>query len=221
LRFDESETSRLFSDAYRLPLETDVLHDLQLRTDGWAASLQLVKTAVDGKTPNEVRDFVQSLSGADGDLYDYLAEEVVGDLPSDLRSFLLRVALLEEIDADAACVAASVASSDAQRLLGDGHRLGLLSRGVGLVATWRLHPLVREFLLARLQVDLGEIGIVELHRHLAIALEPRSWRLAARHWAAAGDADKVRRAVCSAIPTVIGTGDFATADDLVARFPDP
>jgi len=221
LRFDESETSRLFSDAYRLPLETDVLHDLQLRTDGWAASLQLVKTAVDGKTPNEVRDFVQSLSGADGDLYDYLAEEVVGDLPSDLRSFLLRVALLEEIDADAACVAASVASSDARRLLGEGHRLGLLSRGVGLVATWRLHPLVREFLLARLQVDLGVLGIVELHRHLAIALEPRSWRLAARHWAAAGDADKVRRAVCSAIPTVIGTGDFATADDLVARFPDP
>ena len=221
LRFDESETSRLFSDAYRLPLETDVLHDLQLRTDGWAASLQLVKTAVDGKTPNEVRDFVRSLSGADGDLYDYLAEEVVGDLPSDLRSFLLRVALLEEIDADAACVAASVTSSDARRLLGEGHRLGLLSKGAGLVATWRLHPLVREFLLARLQVDLGVIGIIELHRHLAIALEPRSWRLAARHWAAAGDADKVRRAVCSAIPTVIGTGDFATADDLVARFPDP
>jgi LuxR family maltose regulon positive regulatory protein len=221
LRFDESETSRLFSDAYRQPLETDVLHDLQLRTDGWAASLQLVKTAIDGRTPAEVRDFVQSLSGADGDLYDYLAEEVVGDLPSDLRSFLMRVALLEEIDADAACVAASVASPDARRLLGEGHRLGLLSKGAGLVATWRLHPLVREFLLARLQLDLGKIGIVDLHRHLAIALEPRSWRLAAHHWAAAGDADKVRRAVCSAIPTVIGTGDFATADDLLARFPDP
>jgi len=221
LRFDESETSRLFSDAYRQPLATDVLRDLQRRTDGWAASLRLVKTAIDGRTPNEVRDFVQSLSGAEGGLYDYLAEEVVGDLPSDLRGFLLRVALLEEIDADAACVAASVTSSDARRLLGEGHRLGLLSKGVGQVATWRLHPLVREFLLARLQLDVGRIGIVELHRHLAIALEPRSWRLAARHWAAAGDADKVRRVVCSAIPTVIGTGDFATAYALVARFPDP
>lgn len=221
LRFDESETSRLFSEAYRQPLETDVLHNLQLRTDGWAASLQLVKTAVDGRTPMEVRDFVQSLNGADGDLHDYLSEEVVGELPSDLRNFLMRVALLEEIDADAACVASSVASSDARRLLDEGHRLRLLSKGAGLVATWRLHPLVREFLLARLQVDLGEVGIVELHRHLAVALEPRSWRLAARHWAAAGDADKVRRVVCSAIPTVIGTGDFAEADDLVARFPDP
>ena len=46
LRFDESETDRLFRDCYHHALEPDVLHDLQQRTDGWAASLQLVRTAV-------------------------------------------------------------------------------------------------------------------------------------------------------------------------------
>jgi LuxR family maltose regulon positive regulatory protein len=220
LRFDEAETDRLFRESYRQPLEPDVLHDLQARTEGWAASLQLVKTAVDGRSTAQVRAFVQSLSGAEGDLYDYLAEEVVGELKADLRGFLMRVALLEEIDPDIAAVAADVPVVGARRLLGHAQRLGLLSRGAGAVASWRLHPLVREFLLARLEAEVGQAGITDLHRDLASALEPQSWRLAARHWAAAGDADQVRRIVCSAVPTIIGTGDFAAAEELITRFPD-
>jgi LuxR family maltose regulon positive regulatory protein len=220
LRFDESETDRLFRESYHAPLEPDVLHDLQARTEGWAASLQLVKTAVDGRSTAQVRAFVQSLSGAEGDLYDYLAEEVVGELRADLRGFLMRVALLEEIDPETAAGAADVSSSEARRLIGQAQRLGLLSRGAGTVASWRLHPLVGEFLLARLEAEVGQAGITDLHRGLAAALEPQSWRLAARHWAAAGDADQVRRVVCSAVPTIIGTGDFAAAADLIKRFPD-
>ncbi len=220
LRFDETETGRLFRESYRQPLEPDVLHDLQARTEGWAASLQLVRTAVDGRSTAQVRAFVQSLTGAEGDLYDYLAEEVVGELKADLRGFLIRIALLAEIDADIAAVAADVGVAEARRLLGHAQRLGLLSRGAGAIASWRLHPLVREFLLARLEAELGQAGITGLHRGLASALEPQSWRLAARHWAAAGDADEVRRVVCAAVPTIIGTGDFAAAEDLITRFPD-
>jgi ATP/maltotriose-dependent transcriptional regulator MalT/DNA-binding SARP family transcriptional activator len=221
LRFDESETGRLFSESYHHPLEPDVLHDLQARTEGWAASLQLVKTAVDGRSPTQVRAFVQSLTGAEGDLYDYLAEEVVGELDTGLRGFLMRVALLEEIDPETAAVAAGVSCPEARRLLRRAERLGLLSKGIGAVASWGLHPLVREFLLARLEAELGQAEIIDLHRGLASSLEPQSWRLAAHHWAAAGDADQVRRIVCTAVPTIIGTGDFAAAEDLIACFPDP
>ncbi|MGD0122548.1 MAG: hypothetical protein ABSC46_08315, partial [Candidatus Limnocylindrales bacterium] len=105
LRFDEAETGRLFRDSYHHPLEPDVLRDLQARTDGWAASLQLVKTAVDGRSPGQVRSFVNSLSGAEGDLYDYLAEEVVGDLEPELRDFLVRTSILEDIEPETASVA--------------------------------------------------------------------------------------------------------------------
>jgi ATP/maltotriose-dependent transcriptional regulator MalT/DNA-binding SARP family transcriptional activator len=221
LRFDELETGQLFRESYHHPLEPDVLHDLQARTEGWAASLQLVKAAVDGRSPAQVREFVRSISGAEGDLYDYLAEEVVGELRGDIRRFLMRVALLEEIDPTTAAVAAGVPGAEARLLLGHAQRLGLLSKGAGSVASWRLHPLVREFLLARLEAELGRQGIIDLHRGLASALEPQSWRLAARHWAAAGDADQIRRVVCAAVPSIIGTGDFAAAEDFITRFPDP
>jgi ATP/maltotriose-dependent transcriptional regulator MalT/DNA-binding SARP family transcriptional activator len=221
LRFDESETDQLFRVSYNHPLEPDVLHDLQLRTEGWAASLQLVKAAVEHRAPVQVRAFVRTLTGAEGDLYDFLAEEVVGELPADLRNFLMRVALLEEADPETAAVAANVPWGDARRLLGQGQHLGLISMGVGAVSTWRLHPLVREFLLARLESEVGRAGIIQLHRGLAAALEPQSWRLAARHWAAADDAAEVRRVLCSAVSTIIGTGDLAAASDFMTRYPDP
>jgi DNA-binding SARP family transcriptional activator/tetratricopeptide (TPR) repeat protein len=220
LRFDESETGRLFRESYHHPLEPDVLHQIQARTEGWAASLQLVKAAVEGLSKAQVRAFVQSLTGAEGDLYDFLAEEVVGDLDADLRAFLMRVSLLEEIDAETAAQAAAVSLTDTGRLLGQAQKIGLLTKGVGTVGSWRLHPLVRDFLLARLEAEVGPAGVTELHRHLAVSLEPRSWRLAARHWAASGDDEDVRRVVCAALPTIIGTGDFAVAEELMIRFSD-
>jgi ATP/maltotriose-dependent transcriptional regulator MalT/DNA-binding SARP family transcriptional activator len=221
LRFIETETDELFRVSYNHPLEPDVLHDLQLRTDGWAASLQLVKAAVEHRQPGQVRSFVRTLTGAEGALYDFLAEEVVGELPPELRDFLMRVALLEETDPETAAVAAATPQVEARRLLAQAQRLGLISKGVGAIDTWRQHPLVREFLLARLELEVGQAGVVELHRGLAAALEPQSWRLAARHWAAAGDADEVRRVLCAAVATIIGTGDLVAASDLITRFPDP
>jgi ATP/maltotriose-dependent transcriptional regulator MalT len=221
IRFDEAETERLFRDSYHHALEPDVLHDLQLRTEGWAASLQLVKTAVDGRSPGQVRIFVDALSGAEGDLYDYLAEEVVGDLEPTLRDFLVRTAILEDIEPETAAIASGVSPARARRLLSDALQVGLMSRSGDQRSTWRAHPLVREFLLTHLETEVGECGVAEMHRQLAVVMEPRSWRLAARHWAAAGDADEVRRVVCAAAPTIIGTDDLAAAEEFITRFPDP
>src|SRR6476619_246518 len=85
LRFDAAETARLFSETYGRELEPDVLADVTARTEGWAASLQLVQAALRDRSPAEIRRFVRGLTGADQELYDYLAEEVVGDLPDDLQ----------------------------------------------------------------------------------------------------------------------------------------
>src|SRR5689334_14810191 len=69
LRFDASETARLFSETYGRALEPDVLADVSARTEGWAASLQLVHAALRDRSPSEIRRFVRSLSGADHELY--------------------------------------------------------------------------------------------------------------------------------------------------------
>ena len=45
-----------------------------------------------------MKRFVGKLSGARGDLHDYLAEEVVGADADDLQDFLMRASLLEAVD---------------------------------------------------------------------------------------------------------------------------
>ncbi len=220
LRFAPAETGQLFALAYH-PLEADILDDVQARTDGWAASLQLVKTAVEGRTTAQIRAFVRSLSGAEGHLYDYLAQEVVGELAPDLQHFLPRASLLDEIETETAATVAGVSEPVARRLIGDAQRIGLLSRAEGAGGSWRPHPLVREFLLARLEAEIGETGVMALHRSVATVFEPISWRLAARHWAAAGEAAEVRRVLSAAVPMIIATGDLGAAEDLMNAFPDP
>ena len=51
LRFDLDETERLFRDTYKRPLEPDVLADLADRTEGWAASLEMVNAALRDRSP--------------------------------------------------------------------------------------------------------------------------------------------------------------------------
>ena len=50
LRFDEDETERLFRETYSMPLEPGVASELVRRTEGWAASLQLVQSAIRGRS---------------------------------------------------------------------------------------------------------------------------------------------------------------------------
>src|SRR5512140_1047188 len=42
LRFDQAETERLFQDTYAMPIEAALIGEVSRRTEGWAASLQLV-----------------------------------------------------------------------------------------------------------------------------------------------------------------------------------
>lgn len=216
LRFDESETERLFRDSYSMPLEPGIASELAQRTEGWAASLQLVQSAIRGRSTAEIRSFVHSLSGAEGDLYDYLAEEVVGELPEDLQLFLMRTSVLETIDPEFGAVAAGLRPDDVRSLIEDAERAGLLSRrgSIGRHVV-RAHPLVRDFLLARLRRAVGDDGVASIHRRVAVAAEPLDWALSGRHFAAAGDPHDVRRVLHGAIDSILSSGAYATAATLL------
>ncbi len=97
------------------------------------------------------------LSGGDQELYDYLAEEVVGDLPQDLQAFLMRTSILQVVTPDLAGVATRLGAVEVSRLTAAAERVTLLGRRArGPRTELRYHPLVREFLEARLQRDFGE-----------------------------------------------------------------
>lgn len=220
LRFDAVETRRLFSESYGRTLEPDVLADVIARTEGWVASLQLVQAALRDRTPAEIRRFVRGLSGADRELYDYLAEEVVGDLPHDLQQFLMRTSILQLVTADLAAEVADLDPAETARLTQAAERLTLLSRpSRNVIAPQRYHPLVREFLEARLRSSAGDAAVADMHRRAARLASGIDWRVAAHHFREAGDLDDVATVVAAAIPEIMGSGQYVAACAFVDQVP--
>lgn len=221
LRFDTTETSRLFRETYELRLDDALLAELSSRTEGWAASLQLVRTAIRDRSPSERRAFIHSISGAEGELYDYLAEEVIGDQPLELQQFLMRTSVLEQIDPELASVAATIPRAAARIAIDAGEALGLFGRR-GTINRFhvRAHPLVRDFLQERLVRAVGPDGVATIHRAVAQVAESRDWRLAGHHYRAAGDMADARRVLAAAIETILATGAYAAAEELALSLPD-
>ncbi len=220
LRFDAAETARLFSETYGRELEPDVLADVAARTEGWAASLQLVQAALRDRSPAEIRRFVRGLTGADQELYDYLAEEVVGDLSEELQQFLMRTSILQVVTTEMACVVTGLDADGVTRLGTEAERLTLLSRRTRAArGPQRYHPLVREFLEARLRATLSAAAVADLHRRAAETAASIDWRVAAHHYREAGDLDSVALTIATAIPEIMGSGQHATATDEIDRVP--
>ena len=207
---------RLFRETYRHPLEADLLEDLARTTEGWAATLRLVETAVRGRSREDVRAVIQGLSARHGDLHDYLAEEVVGRMPTELQDFLERCALLLVATPQLAAAAADVSEADARRLLDVTEEAGLLSRrGRTGQAGRLLHPLVRSFLEGRLLDTVGQDGIAQIHVRIAAAAEPNSWWLAGHHYAAAGRHADVARVLSGSLEAILGSGGAQAAVELI------
>jgi len=220
LRFDPSETAKLFTETYGRRLDADVLADLAVRTEGWIASLQLVQAALRDRTPTEIRRFVRSLNGADHEMYDYLAEEVVGDLDEELQRFLMETSILQVVTPDLAEVASGRDAAEVARLTTAAERLTLLSRLSGGPRTHqRYHPLVREFLEARFRATDGVAAVADLHRRTAVAATATDWRIAAYHYREAGDTAEVLKVVGDAIPTIMGKGQYALAETFIGSIP--
>jgi ATP/maltotriose-dependent transcriptional regulator MalT/DNA-binding SARP family transcriptional activator len=221
LRFSEQETEALFSETYRRPLERDVVADLSTRTEGWAASLHLVQAALRDRSVREARAFVRGLSGAHAELYDYLAEEVVGELTVDHQEFLMRTSILQAVEQAQAAIVTEFEAGAVSKLIAESERLGLLSRRHERKRGGHsYHPLVREFLEARLHREAGAAVVSGLHRRVATWAEAHDWRTACHHFGQAGALADLRRVLEASIESIVATGDSALAAEYVARFPD-
>jgi DNA-binding SARP family transcriptional activator len=177
--------------------------------------LQLVRAALNDRDPSQVRAFISSLSGAEGHLYDYLAEEVIGDLEPGLQRFLMRTSLLETVDLVLGPVAAGISVDAAREYIDQAERQGLLGKGgsAGGYAV-RAHPLVRDFLVARLATSQIQGELLEIHSRIALAAEQFDWNVASRHYLAAERADEAERVLSHAIEAILATGAYESADDI-------
>ncbi len=217
LRFSREEAEALWAGAP----DTAQAGDLFERTAGWPAGLGLALVALRGRSGAAAAATTSAATGSarliDRHLYDYLAAEVLGDLPQPLHDFLLRVAVLHELTAGRA--AAVSGDSRAALWLDEIERRGLFATALeAQERTLVLHDLFRDALLARQALHLpGEAP--ELLRRAAAgetdALRRVGYLLRAGDWALAEDA------LDAAAPELLLHGSGGEVLRLVEQFPPP
>ena len=97
LRFTVEETGLFLNEQMALALSGQDVADLEARTEGWIAGLQLVALALQDR-PDRT-DRIAALTGSHRYLIDYLGQEVMARQTEEVRTFLLRTSVLEQFRA--------------------------------------------------------------------------------------------------------------------------
>lgn len=145
------------------PADLALLH---ARTEGWAVALQLARLWLErGRhKPDALKDF----SGRTTEMTDYLAEQIIADLPESLRDFLLETAILERFNAPLADAVRD--RDDSDELLERLRHFDALLVPLDDSREWfRYHHLFADFLLQRLKRSSAQ-RLVVLRRRAARAL---------------------------------------------------
>ena len=93
LRFSLLEAESMLNDVHGLGLTANTVKGLHDRTEGWAAGLYLAVLSIRGR--EDASGFVESITGSDRRVVDYLGAEVLGEQPAAELDFLLRTSVLD------------------------------------------------------------------------------------------------------------------------------
>jgi LuxR family maltose regulon positive regulatory protein len=162
LAFTPEETADFFLKQYSITLNPDQIVFLADTAEGWPIALPLIGQRL--QSGSNLEEALGQLSGTTGDLFTYLAQEVLAQHPEHIRQFLVETAVLHQMTAplcnklrqqsDSADILAYLLENDLFIVdLGDGHA--------------RYHHLFRELLLNQ----LDSAAIQALHLQAASLLK--------------------------------------------------
>jgi LuxR family maltose regulon positive regulatory protein len=230
LLFTDEETQELFRKVFDLELTPAQLAEYRERTHGWITALQLIRQVAQrqalargGREDAAARpDLSEILRQSELDIFDYFAEEVFADEAADAQALLLRISLLERVEADV-CGRLFPDASSAQLLP------ALVRRNVFMTVAgsdgrgeeYRLHPLFKDFLQRRLRAEIGQAGVAREHaRYAEFFVERKQWEQAIRHLLAAEDFGRAAIIIANKGQEWIATGAFTSLITFVEAIPE-
>jgi DNA-binding SARP family transcriptional activator len=186
LRFRSWEVEQLFHEVYQEPLPPEDLATLARRTEGWAAGLQLFHLATSGKPASERRQMVRNLSSRSRLVRQYLTQNVVDELPADLRQFLLDTCVLGRLNG--ALCDEWLGRSGTAALLAEIERRQIFLCPVDGAGSFRYHEVLRSHLEACLLDLIGERQARDRYVRAGAILESAgAWSEALRAYCRAGE----------------------------------
>ena len=99
LAFTVDEIETLFTDLYSLPMQRAQAERLAEETDGWVIGLQMVWQSLQSGAMTGLDQALEHFPDTLEDLFDYLANDVLGRQPAAVQKFLLTTAVLRQMNA--------------------------------------------------------------------------------------------------------------------------
>lgn len=216
LRFTPDEAATYLNEIMGLGLTARDVTELEDRTEGWIAALQLAALSMQGRA--DASGFIAGFAGDDRYIVDYLVEEVLARQSGEVRAFLLQTSLLTRLTGSL-CDAVTGTT-------GGRATLEALDRGNLFVVPlddrrlwYRYHHLFGDVLRARLAEESPDL-IPLLHRRacdwFAARGEPAE---AIRHALAAEDVERAADLVELAMPATHRDRQEATLLAWLQRLP--
>ncbi|MDQ2858943.1 MAG: tetratricopeptide repeat protein [Candidatus Eremiobacteraeota bacterium] len=218
LAFDATQT-RAYLQSASPGAELATLERLAERTEGWPAGLALVASATFGSAAKtSPRGAVPRAEATREVLFNYLATEVLDDLPSAQRRLLVETSILEVLERDV-CDAV-VGGEQAGDVLAS-----LAARGLFITKRtddgFAAHRLFREFLRHELHRTYDRDDVARLHRRAADAFRRRDdVESEIDHLLLAGDLGNACAVLERSVFAMLSSGLVARAGSFLERLGD-
>ena len=197
LRFTPAEAAEFLNQLMGLNLSAEDIAALETRTEGWIAGLQLAALSMQGHP--DAASFIQSFTGSHHFVLDYLVEEVLGQQPESVQTFLLRTSILDRMCGplcDAILLGPTVPGQATLEYL---QRANLFIVPLDNERRWyRYHHLFAELLRQRLQQSTSsgdeKSGVADYHIRASVWYEDNDLMIEAfQHATAANDIERAER----------------------------
>jgi len=231
LRFTRDEVAAFLRDVMELDLSADEVAALETRTEGWIAGLQLAALAMQNHADRN--SFVGAFTGSNRFVVDYLASEVLDQLPTELRTFMLHTSILNRM-----CGPLCDTVLDEGRKTEDESSTSFVLRPSSFVLEeleranlflipldeerrwYRYHQLFAEVLRERLARSLHAEQVADLHQRASIWFEQHDLAGEAIHHAlAARDFERTADLIERIATAMALDGQQATLGSWLAKLP--
>jgi LuxR family transcriptional regulator, maltose regulon positive regulatory protein len=217
LEFTYEEMVEFLRKILDIPLSSIQLRALETRTEGWAAGLQLA--ALSMRNYSDISAFIDSFSGKQDTIADYLADEVLAQQPETVVDFLLKTSILESMVAPL-CKAVT-GQAQAQETLEYLMQANLFVVPLDGSQEWvRYHPLFADLLQKRLLLYHRE-QVDEYHRRACRWYEENGFfSQAIEHGLVGKDFDRVGALVARLAEDSLAFGQTVTLIRWLESLPD-
>ena len=225
LSFSANDISVLFNKKFKIKLSSEDIYSLETKTEGWIAGLQLAALSMQGY--EDTSAFIEAFAGNNRYIMDYLIEEVLRIQSDDIKEFLLKTSILEQISTP--LCNAVLNRSDSQLIIEKLEKNNMFVFPLDAERNWyRYHHLFADLLKQRLLLD-EKSTIKELHRKACEWFEQNNMHeLAIEHALESNDYAKsiqllgeiVERKWENGLHSAIMNYGELLPDDLVKKNPD-